>query len=243
MQSQRSSLPVIQMKIWVFAAGVICGALGYAAVDRLTRTGAPDSAATRAANVGREENRARKPDARSPQPRERSQEGDADQHRSRDDAVDQNDASPASTPAGATAGEARLNRPFEPEAASNGTTAPAAGASEASKPARLLWADKAKAKLMEEPEDTAWAPYMEQNISMFLSRHPAAGEFEIAYIDCRTSRCQVKAIGFDESTGPTWNRIVFEMTREPWATIGETGSSFGMLDGRFVIVQDLHRRQ
>jgi len=105
------------------------------------------------------------------------------------------------------------------------------------------WHERAQRRLLAEPEDTAWAPSMESAISTFLSQHPVAKEFEIEYVECRTSQCQIRVTGFDEGTGPSWQRVVQDMLREPWATFGQYANASGPSDGRFVIVQDLQRRQ
>ena len=105
------------------------------------------------------------------------------------------------------------------------------------------WHERAQRRLLAEAEDTAWAPSMENAITTFLSRHPVAKEFEIEYVECRTSQCQIRVTGFDEATGPSWQRVVQDMLREPWATFGQYANASGPSDGRFVIVQDLQRRQ
>jgi hypothetical protein len=93
--------------------------------------------------------------------------------------------------------------------------------------------------LLAEPKNISWAYDREFAINQFLLNHPAAAEFEIPYAECRTTHCQIKAIGVDESTGPTWQRIAFDMTRQPWYDFVQHGSSSGPVDGRHVIVTDL----
>jgi hypothetical protein len=84
---------------------------------------------------------------------------------------------------------------------------------------------------------------MENAITLFLSRHPAAKSFEVDYVECRSSQCQIKVTGLEESTGPSWQRIVEDMLREPWASFGQYANASGPSEGGFVIVQDLQRRQ
>ena len=105
------------------------------------------------------------------------------------------------------------------------------------------WHENAQLRLLAEPEDSAWAPYMENAITLFLSRHPAAKGFEVEYVECRSSQCQIKVSGHEESTGPSWQRIVQDMLREPWASFGQYANASGPSEGRFVIVQDLQRRE
>ena len=105
------------------------------------------------------------------------------------------------------------------------------------------WHERAQQRLLVEPEDTAWAPYMENAITTFLSRHPAAKEFDLEYVECRTTQCQIKVTGHEKGTGPSWQRIVQDMLREPWASFGQYADASGPSDRGFVIVQDLQRRQ
>jgi len=82
---------------------------------------------------------------------------------------------------------------------------------------------------------------MDGAITQFLGSYPTINEFDISYVDCRTTLCQIQVTGYDESTGPTWNRIMYDMRQQPWAEFGESGTSHFDVDGRFVILQTLRR--
>jgi hypothetical protein len=105
--------------------------------------------------------------------------------------------------------------------------------------AQRHFVERARERLLAEPKNISWAYDREFAINQFLLNHPAAAEFEIPYAECRTTHCQIKAIGVDESTGPTWQRIAFDMTRQPWYDFVQHGSSSGRVDGRLVIITDL----
>ena len=105
--------------------------------------------------------------------------------------------------------------------------------------AQRPFVERARERLLAEPKNISWAYDREFAINQFLSNHPAAAAFEIPYAECRTTHCQIKAIGVDESTGPTWQRIAFDMTRQPWYDFVQHGSSSGTVDGRHVIITDL----
>jgi hypothetical protein len=105
--------------------------------------------------------------------------------------------------------------------------------------AQRPFVERARERLLAEPKNISWAYDREFAINQFLSNHPAAAEFEIPYAECRTTHCQIKAIGVDESTGPTWQRIAFDMTKQPWYDFVQHGSSSGTVDGRHVIITDL----
>lgn len=100
-----------------------------------------------------------------------------------------------------------------------------------------------RAELEVEPKDDGWAYYMEQAILQFLTNHPAIAQFDISYIDCRTTECTIQVIGYDESTGPTWQRILYDMRQQPWREFDEWGTSTQIKDGRPVITTGLQRQQ
>ena len=105
-----------------------------------------------------------------------------------------------------------------------------------------LLADRG-AELEVEPKDDDWAYYMEQAILQFLTNHPAMAQFDISYIDCRTTKCTIQVIGYDESTGPTWQRILYDMRQQPWREFDQWGTSTDINDGRPVITTGLRRQQ
>lgn len=108
------------------------------------------------------------------------------------------------------------------------------------KDAQQSFVERAYAKLQDEPKNVSWAYDMEFAINQFLLNHPAAANFEIPYAECRTTHCQINAIGVDDSAGPTWEQIAFDMTRQPWYEFAQRGISSGKVDGRHMIVMDLY---
>lgn len=105
------------------------------------------------------------------------------------------------------------------------------------------WLDKRRSDLMSEPKDDSWAYYMEQTILQFLASHPAMSEFDVSYIECRTTTCQIQVVGFDASTGPTWQRIMYDFGQQVPDQFYQSGWSGFELDGRAVFVQTLKRNQ
>jgi len=96
-------------------------------------------------------------------------------------------------------------------------------------------------KLELEPRDDSWGYYMEQTLLQFLGSHPSIARFDISRIECRTTRCQVEVVGYDESTWPVWEQVMHDMRQQPWSEFGQSGSSSGNVDGSFVIVGTLWR--
>lgn len=105
----------------------------------------------------------------------------------------------------------------------------------------LPWPEHQRAKLELEPKDDSWAYYMEQTLLQFLSAHPSIDQFDISSIDCRTTKCQIEVFGFDESTVPGWQQVMYDINQQPWSEFGQYGSGSGNVDGRLLIVGTLHR--
>jgi hypothetical protein len=105
------------------------------------------------------------------------------------------------------------------------------------------WLEKHRDELEAEPKDDSWAYYMEQSILQFLANHPAMSDFEISYIECRTITCQIQVVGFDESTNPTWQRIMYDLRQQVPNEVYEWGSSAYNDNGRLVLVQTMKRNQ
>jgi len=51
-----------------------------------------------------------------------------------------------------------------------------------------------------EPKDSDWAYSMEQLLQQFASTHPLGLKFEISSVDCRTTFCEIRAIGRTEDS-------------------------------------------
>ena len=105
------------------------------------------------------------------------------------------------------------------------------------------WPGNIQGVIDAEPKDDSWAYYMEQTMLEYLSSHPAISQFEISYIECRTTVCQVKVIGYDESTSPVWQQLMYDMRQQPWSEFGQQGNSWGTVEGRLVILENMHRQQ
>lgn len=94
-----------------------------------------------------------------------------------------------------------------------------------------------------EPKDGSWAYYMEQAMLQYLSSHSSMAQFDISIIECRTTKCQIEVIGYDESTVPVWQQVMYDIRQQPWSEFDMYATSSGMIDGRLIIVGTLHRVQ
>lgn len=103
------------------------------------------------------------------------------------------------------------------------------------------WPEHQRAELKLEPKDDSWAYYMEQTLLQFLSTHPSIDQFELSYIECRTTICQIEVFGFDESTVPVWQQVMYDINQQPWSEFGQYSSGSGDSDGRLTILAKLQR--
>ena len=103
------------------------------------------------------------------------------------------------------------------------------------------WPENMRVELELEAKDDSWAYYMEQTLLQYLSAHPAIDQFDISSIECRTTKCQIEVFGFDDSTVPVWQQVMYDIRQQPWSEFGQHGTSSGNVDGRLTIVGTLHR--
>ena len=94
-----------------------------------------------------------------------------------------------------------------------------------------------------EAVDDSWSYFMTQTLQLFISGHSEANKFSIFHIECRTTMCEVQALGFDESTSPDWSRILYDMSLEPWYEFTGSGTHNDNYEGQLVILTRLFRRE
>lgn len=82
-----------------------------------------------------------------------------------------------------------------------------------------------------EEEDVSWAYEMELRIREFLNAHPSAALFQVPSIECRTTRCQIQALGYDSAAVGHWGLMMDQMREQPWFNFFGTGSSSSNIDG------------
>jgi hypothetical protein len=100
----------------------------------------------------------------------------------------------------------------------------------------------ARTRRQKEAKDLAWSYNMEQALRQFLATHKASASFDVVLVDCRTTFCEIEAVGIDEDLWPTWGQISHDATRQPWSDFGVSGSSHEPRNGQSVFVLTLFRR-
>ncbi len=98
------------------------------------------------------------------------------------------------------------------------------------------------AKIAAEPEDDNWSYFMEQSLMLFMSQHRNAEMFSIFNIECRTTLCEIQVIGYDQSTSPDWQRVLYDLAQQPWYDFGSVGTSNSEFQGQLAMVTHLTRR-
>lgn len=99
----------------------------------------------------------------------------------------------------------------------------------------------ARADRLKEPRDPSWSYYMEQTLRQYLASHARAAQFDFTSVDCRTTFCEVRAFGFDESTEPVWVQVMYDVKQQPWSEFGQYGTASGREGGRLVLIGTFHR--
>ncbi len=96
--------------------------------------------------------------------------------------------------------------------------------------------------LEEETYDDSWSFFMEQALRQFISSHADSSQFSIFHIECRTTMCEIQAIGFDESTASNWSRVLYDLSLEPWYEFSQVGTFQDAVQGQLAILTRLSRK-
>ena len=105
----------------------------------------------------------------------------------------------------------------------------------------IPWPENQWRKAELEPKDDAWAYYMEQTLLQFLGSHASTAQFDISRIECRTTMCQLEVIGYDASSEPVWQQVIYDIRGQPWSDFGQYATSSGNVDGRLVLLGTIWR--
>jgi len=67
----------------------------------------------------------------------------------------------------------------------------------------------------DEREDS-WAAYMEGQLAAYFAQKPELAQFNISRIDCRTSICEIQAIGYGTDARAAWTVATADIIQQPW---------------------------
>jgi hypothetical protein len=97
-------------------------------------------------------------------------------------------------------------------------------------------------QLSTERPDLNWSLAMEQTLREFVMRSNGSGEFDVLYVECRSTLCEITLFGNLPASGQRWNSLLADMGHQPWGPQFQGQStSFSGINGRTAIVSILQR--
>ena len=73
-----------------------------------------------------------------------------------------------------------------------------------------------QARYENDKREGSWAPYMEGLLAAYFGQKPALAQFYFSLIDCRTSVCEIHALGYGPDALTRWNTATADMVSQPW---------------------------
>jgi len=73
-----------------------------------------------------------------------------------------------------------------------------------------------QARYENDEREDSWAPYMEGLLAAYFAQKPALAQFYFSMIDCRTSICEIHALGYGPDALTQWNSATADMVSQPW---------------------------
>lgn len=95
-----------------------------------------------------------------------------------------------------------------------------------------------------EPKDANWAYATEQRLQQFIAADPRSTTFEISSMDCRTTFCEIKAIGQTEQSSDDFSDIIYQaVAQERFGLAQEMMSGASRYDGRVDLGARVRRKR
>ncbi|MCH9693473.1 MAG: hypothetical protein K0U72_03095 [Gammaproteobacteria bacterium] len=73
-----------------------------------------------------------------------------------------------------------------------------------------------QARYESDEREDSWAPYMEGLLAAYFAQKPELAQFYFSLIDCRTSICEIHALGYGVDALTQWNAATADMVSQPW---------------------------
>ena len=73
-----------------------------------------------------------------------------------------------------------------------------------------------QARYENDKREGSWAPYMEELLAAYFGQKPALAQFYFSLIDCRTSVCEIHALGYGPDALTRWNTATADIVSQPW---------------------------
>ncbi len=73
-----------------------------------------------------------------------------------------------------------------------------------------------QARYENDAREDSWAPYMEGLLAAYFAQKPSLAQFYFSLIDCRTSICEIHALGYGLDALTQWNTATADIVSQPW---------------------------
>jgi hypothetical protein len=97
-------------------------------------------------------------------------------------------------------------------------------------------------RLEHELREASWSTYMEMQLAAYFgSKTQMLQQFNIQLIQCRSSMCELQAVGYGPDTYLNWVAATNDMYDQPWFEFSGVGGPVATKDGVTVILWIFHK--
>ena len=73
-----------------------------------------------------------------------------------------------------------------------------------------------QARYESDQREESWATYMEGQLNAYFAQKPELAQFYFSLTDCRTSVCEIHALGYGPDALTQWNSATADLVSQPW---------------------------
>ncbi len=73
-----------------------------------------------------------------------------------------------------------------------------------------------QARYESDEREESWATYMEGQLAAYFAQKPELAQFNFSLIDCRTSICEIHALGYGPEALALWNIGTADIVTQTW---------------------------
>lgn len=77
-----------------------------------------------------------------------------------------------------------------------------------------------QARYASDEREESWATYMEGQLAAYFAQKPELAQFNFSLIDCRTSICEIHALGYGPDALTLWNIGTSDIVTQTWHDFG-----------------------
>lgn len=71
-------------------------------------------------------------------------------------------------------------------------------------------------RYLSDEREESWATYMEGQLSAYFGQKPELAQFNFSLLECRTSICEIHALGYGPDALTQWNLATADLVTQPW---------------------------